>query len=275
MIILNKILLLPPGGSVMEDKNKNITLISFQNSIVVKGLQRNLQTFGYHVEMVTEMFQTIREKADDTALFITYLPEDLIVDQMRLQTVATICETVTECKKNMILIGAAPDHEDLLNEIPGIVRFTWVNRPVDMTSFEKVVEGMFTGVNAVPDRKKRILIVDDDPSYAKMIREWIKDIYKVGIVTAGMQAINFLLRVPENDPVDMILLDYEMPIADGPQVFQMLKQNPDTARVPVIFLTGIGSPDAVKRVLELKPEGYLLKSTTRSELLNFLKEKLP
>ena len=103
-----------------------------------------------------------------------------------------------------------------------------------------------------------------------MVREWIKDSYKVDVVTAGMQAITFLTK----KKVDMILLDYEMPIADGPQVLQMLRQEPSMAGIPVIFLTGNGTKEAVTRVMELKPEGYLLKSTTRENLLAFLKEKL-
>ncbi len=36
--------------------------------------------------------------------------------------------------------------------------------------------------------------MDDDPSYAGMVREWIKDLYRADIVTAGMQAIKYLLK---------------------------------------------------------------------------------
>jgi CheY-like chemotaxis protein len=114
--------------------------------------------------------------------------------------------------------------------------------------------------------KKHILIVDDDPSYAKMVREWIKDHYQVSIVTAGIQAITFLAK----NPVDMILLDYEMPVVDGAQVLQMLRQEPSTQNIPVIFLTGVGDKEQVERVLRLRPTGYILKSTTKEKLLDYL-----
>ena len=107
-----------------------------------------------------------------------------------------------------------------------------------------------------------------------MVREWIKYKYRVDIVTAGMQAISFLLKVKEEEPVDLILLDYEMPVVDGTQVLQMLRQEPATANIPVIFLTGNGNKDAVARVMELKPNGYLLKSTTRLDLVKYLDNKL-
>ena len=74
--------------------------------------------------------------------------------------------------------------------------------------------------------------------------------------------------------MDLILLDYEMPVVDGPQVLQMLRQEEETAHIPVLFLTGNGSREAVSRVMELKPDGYILKSTTRGDLLVNLHKKL-
>ena len=118
--------------------------------------------------------------------------------------------------------------------------------------------------------KKQILIVDDDPTYAGMVRTWIKDFYKTDILTSGKQVLMFL----DKKKVDLILLDYEMPIINGPQVFKMLKRDSMTANIPIVFLTGVGSAEEVKQVLALKPDGYVLKSTTREQLLEYLKEKL-
>ena len=65
-----------------------------------------------------------------------------------------------------------------------------------------------------------------------------------------------------------------MPVVNGPQVLQMLRQDPATAGIPVIFLTGVDTRDAVARVMGLKPDGYILKSATREDLLNYLHKKL-
>ena len=89
-----------------------------------------------------------------------------------------------------------------------------------------------------------------------------------------MQAISFLLKVKEGEEVDLILLDYEMPVVDGPQVLQMLRQEEATSKIPVVFLTGNGTKEAVARVMQLKPDGYILKTTRRAELLEYLDGKI-
>ena len=54
----------------------------------------------------------------------------------------------------------------------------------------------------------------------------------------------------------------------------MLREVPETAAIPVIFLTGVGTKEAVQRVMALKPDGYVLKTTTRDDLLKYLKGKI-
>ncbi len=119
------------------------------------------------------------------------------------------------------LVGEKEVWDDLVRVYKGISQFVWVYRPVEMNQLTQAIEKALT-MKPAKQKQKRILIVDDDPDYARMVREWIKDHYRVDIVTAGMNAITFLLKVPEKEQVDMILLDYEMPVVDGPQVLQML-----------------------------------------------------
>ena len=54
----------------------------------------------------------------------------------------------------------------------------------------------------------------------------------------------------------------------------MLRQEPATAQIPVIFLTGVGTKEAVTRVMALKPDGYILKNTSKENLLEYLKSKI-
>jgi len=63
-----------------------------------------------------------------------------------------------------------------------------------------------------------------------------------------------------------------MPVTSGPQVLEMLRSDEDTRNIPVIFLTGKGDKQSVMAVVALKPEGYLLKSIEKEELLDNLEK---
>lgn len=250
----------------MNEGTRNIVIVVFQYSVVVKGIERKIRDAGYEVSILAEDFDKIVDLEDDTDLFLLYLPGDILENRDRIEELSAISEEVKKSGSKMILIGEPKDRIDLILKISVIGNYTWLNRPIEMDALRPAIENAITG----KDLKKRILIVDDDPSYAKMVREWIKDDYHADIVTAGMQAITFLLK----NKADLVLLDYEMPVVDGPGVLQMLRQEPETRDIPVVFLTGVGSKDSVQRVMELKPAGYILKSTTRENLLEYLKGKL-
>ncbi len=252
---------------------KSIGILIYQTSVIVKGFEKNLAEAGYRIATLTGDFHRLEDLTETVDIFIGYLPGEIPSDKGKLDTLSTITETIKASGKGLILIGEKHDHDDVLRAVPEIRDFLWMDRPVDIETLKETITKELNG-NKTPGVKKRILIVDDDPSYARMVKEWIKDSYKVDIVTAGMKAISFLLKVPENEKVDLILLDYEMPVVDGPQVFQMLRQDSATADIPVIFLTGVGTREGVARVLELKPDGYLLKSTPREDILGYLKKKL-
>ncbi len=258
----------------MSETGKEIAILMFQYSVVVKGIERKLSDMEYSVTTLTEhLEEEARRLAGRVALFILYLPADIMDDPLKKKKLHQIVEAAVSMNQKMLVIGEAKYQDDLLSEVLGLRTYNWLNRPVDMKVLEKTVTEELERTESV-FAKKRILIVDDDPSYAKMVREWIKEKYRVDIVTAGMQAITFLVKVPEDEKVDLILLDYEMPVVDGPQVLQMLRQEEATAHIPVIFLTGIGTKEAVSRVMSLRPDGYILKSTTKADILETLAKKL-
>lgn len=257
-----------------EEDNREIAIIMFQYSVVIKGIERKLTEMGFHPIVIKEdLEQEVTRLAGRVALMIFYLSPDCVDNSSVVMELHTMNLTLIDRQQKAILIGDSKYRVELLSEIAEFRDYPWFDRPIDMDQFEKKVFEEVSKAAAI-NRPGRILIVDDDPAYAKIVREWIREKYKVDVVTAGMQAISFLLKLPANDKVDLILLDYEMPVVDGPQVLQMLRQEPATANIPVIFLTGNGTKEAVTRVMELKPDGYLLKTTQKDDLLKFLKERL-
>lgn len=116
--------------------------------------------------------------------------------------------------------------------------------------------------NAV--RKKHILVVDDDPFMLKMIKEHLRERYDVATAPSGKTALKFL----EKKETNLILLDYAMPVEDGPAVLEKLHANDATKNIPVVFLTGITERDKIQKALVQKPQGYLLKPIDHDKLIN-------
>ena len=123
---------------------------------------------------------------------------------------------------------------------------------------------------ATGTRRKHILVVDDDPRMLKVIRAQLKDQFDVASAVNGNLALKFL----EKRTTDLILLDYEMPGMKGPDVFKAIKENPELAGIPIVFLTGVGELSKVQEVLEMKPQGYLLKPVDRNKLQTCVEQLL-
>ncbi|MBE6014936.1 MAG: response regulator [Lachnospiraceae bacterium] len=247
--------------------SRNVVIIAFSYSVVVRGLEKKLGDKGFSIIAVVRDLDGIMMYSDRADLFLMYLSENTKEDKDESRKIFEILHVISEKKKNMIVIGEKEYHDFLAGEIPDLQNYVWLERPLNM---DMLVSKMNAAIEADAEysARKKILIVDDDPTYAKVVREWIADRYQVVMVTAGMQAITYLV----NNPVDLILLDYEMPIVDGPQVLEMLRSESATKDIPVIFLTGVGTRESVTRVMALKPSGYILKTTTREDLRNKLKE---
>ena len=111
-------------------------------------------------------------------------------------------------------------------------------------------------------------IVDDDITYMRLIYDWLSPYYHVGMVVSGIQAIKYLAK----NKVDLVLLDYEMPVANGPQVLEMLRSESESGSIPVMFLAGKSDRDSVMSVLDLKPVDYLLKTIDKESLKTKLEE---
>nr|WP_326127291.1 hemerythrin domain-containing protein [uncultured Oscillibacter sp.] len=108
---------------------------------------------------------------------------------------------------------------------------------------------------AASSNRKKILVVDDSATIRNAMSQLLRNDYEVSLADSGVAAI----RAITLDRPDLVLLDYEMPVCDGRQTLEMLRSEKSFAEIPVIFLTGQGDPEVVKKLLSLKPAGYLLK----------------
>jgi CheY-like chemotaxis protein len=87
-------------------------------------------------------------------------------------------------------------------------------------------------------KKHSVLLIDDELINIKILSEVLKEEYNVVFATAGEEGV---YRAIEAKP-DIILLDVMMPGIDGYEVCARLQNEPRTAKIPVIFVTALGSP---------------------------------
>ncbi len=113
--------------------------------------------------------------------------------------------------------------------------------------------------------KRRVLVIDDDPMVLKLIQGHLGEHYDVASAISGKVAYKFMA----SKSVDLILLDYEMPEENGPQVYENIrKMEGEIRNVPIVFLTGVTEREKLVKALSLKPNGYLPKPINGTKLVS-------
>ena len=104
--------------------------------------------------------------------------------------------------------------------------------------------------------ERKILIVDDESFYIDVLVNLLKGEYEIAVAKNGEQALK---RARCNAPPDLILLDILMPGMDGYEICRLLKQDPATCDIPVIFLTVKSEVDDEIKGFELGASDYIIK----------------
>ncbi len=166
-----------------------------------------------------------------------------------------------------VLIGSTEQIDQALKYLPEKQVVVKNQEQCSVKSIASALDIIFTDEEAAKARRS-ILLVDDDPTFLKMMRSWLAEEYDVVPVTGGRQALQYLTK---KQP-DLILLDYEMPDLNGPQVLESVRSQDSLKNIPVFFLTGVDSRESVTKAISLKPEGYLLKHNDRQKLLKTISD---
>jgi CheY-like chemotaxis protein len=214
-------------------------------------------------------------------VMLTELPKVIVVC-MGDETIDTISEfdvlrnTSGQGGFTTIII-ANEDDERLFRKYTKVDKAFFLSRPVSLfvlyeklISIEKeLVDDEKSGqarefVNENARRRKQILVVDDDSEQLIHIKEELEEFYDVTPVKNAEAVFKYLSKKTP----DLILLDYLMPEKDGPQVLREMREVEEYAKIPVIFLTGVTERNAIlKTIAELRPQGYIVKPSKKSELV--------
>ena len=106
------------------------------------------------------------------------------------------------------------------------------------SEFQKVV-AMLQGLTPVSEGPL-IMVIDDDPAISLLVKKILEQRGYLPLVTQNPIVALGLLRYKTPD---LILLDINMPDMDGSELFSKIKEMPHMKNVPVVYMTGLISPD--------------------------------
>lgn len=120
--------------------------------------------------------------------------------------------------------------------------------------------------------ESRILCVDDDISMLNTIEDILINAgYTVTLAKSGKQALDFINKGIE---FSLILLDVDMPEMDGYETFKAIRNLEISKEIPIIFLTGMDSPDFEIKGWEYGAADYITKPFIKSVFLARIKNRI-
>lgn len=241
-------------------------------NFLLKALKKSLENASYVVQFCfpgNHYLETMVDYDDFPEIVILYLER---LEDVQNSFFPRIEKIVEKNKKiRLYFIGSVNEINQAYESIDKKHVRNAFERPIDVPAFLKALK-FGSGDYSLSDEVKNlkldinkltILIIDDEVVQLHAMERWLKKSYNVITEKSGTDGIALLKQCK----VDMILLDYEMPTLSGYEVFCILKNDSETADIPVVFLTGNNESETVRQVVELNPAGYLLKNTAPAILV--------
>jgi len=120
---------------------------------------------------------------------------------------------------------------------------------------------------------KKILVIDDEPPVARLIAEALNAAeveHTLDYFSDGGQG---RVKAAQGD-YDLIALDLAMPFMDGIEALTEMKQNPKTANIPVIVVTGVTDPQLHQKAMALGAAALIVKPFRTRELADTFEQVL-
>lgn len=238
---------------------QRVLFISEKKSMIANALIDGMNAAFFDVMQVKANVTEISRIENPPDVWILYLhgTENPLTDVL-----SYIRDQIDELNYRFFVIGTPEELEEVLKDFPPKCIKATFARPFRA---DDVIDRITMELEVVQklSESKRILVIDDDATMLRTLKDLLSNRYRVYTANSGMNAIQMLV----NTEVDLILLDYEMPVIKGPQILEMLRSEPHTQNIPVMFLTSKNDRESIIRVMSLSPANYLLKSLSRSEIL--------
>ena len=244
---------------------KRVLLIGHGKSFMVNAIEKGLEKEGYGVLMTEPERENIEDMENRPNIYLLYMGDLAESDHELLEY---LNDAIDSERFLLYIIGNKEELDLAINYIAKEKVQEMYLRPLDVKLITENLNSVVEYSEINDELKKKILIIDDDGTMLRMMRTWLSVKYHVYMASSGKIALSFLAK----NPIDLVLLDYEMPGMDGATVLKEIRNTPAYKDIPVIFLTAKDDKESVMKVVGLKPEKYLLKSMPKEKLTNAIDE---
>lgn len=118
----------------------------------------------------------------------------------------------------------------------------------------------------------KLAIVDDNTFLTKAIKDKLDFFDEIIIKWSAMDGSQALAKLEENHNLDILLMDIEMPVLNGIETTQMVKQK--YPHIKIVMLTVFDNDENIFKAIQAGADGYLLKEVNPEDLYNGIKETI-
>jgi two-component system, sensor histidine kinase and response regulator len=122
----------------------------------------------------------------------------------------------------------------------------------------------------------KVLVVDDNATSRDIFQEMLESFsFKVTLAASGQEGLTELKKASEDQPFELVIMDWQMPGMDGIEASRRIKKSTDLSRIPaIVMVTAYGREEAMQQAEAVGLEGFLLKPVSASTLFDAIMQAL-
>lgn len=242
---------------------EQILFITDVTNFLVVSIKEKLENLGYQVIVSKLNIEEISRVKGQIGAILIHAQEDMAGKTKELTFVK---DHALENVYPIFLTGNTDDVNSVEKILPKNLINRELYRPVDAGEMAEFLNEFIDDHRG--KKKKKVMVVDDSGTMLRNVKNWLEQKYQVILANSATMALKYLaLSKP-----DLILLDYEMPVCDGKQLMEMIRDDEDYSKIPIFFLTGKNDRESIAQVTVLRPEGYLLKTLPPAQIVKAIDE---
>ena len=128
-----------------------------------------------------------------------------------------------------------------------------------------------------PDlRGSKVLVVDDSVTSRGILQDILESFsFKVSLAPSGEEALEEIERADQNEPFELVLMDWKMPGMDGLETSRRIKTHKALNKIPaIVIVTAYGREEIIQQANEIELDGFLHKPVSASMLFDTVMQTL-